>query len=223
MSSPAPAAKKLPVVKLAIVAVIGLAGAVLVLRGVNLREMVEQGLALIRSAGPWIYFSAMAVFPALGAPMMMFTIPAGEAFAAQMGLGGVIAATLAAITVNLMLTYWMARYALRPLLTGLLKKYGYSVPKVTPGNALMITLVVRLTPGTPFPLQGYILGLAEVPFRLFMIVSWLAVLPWAVGAIVLGRGVLNGNFKAVVIGIGVIIVAMAAVHFIRKRYLKREG
>ena len=43
-------------------------------------------------------------------------------------------------------------------------------------------------------------------------------------AIVLGRGVLNGNFKAVVIGIGVIIAAMAAVHFIRQRYLKqREG
>ncbi len=224
MSSPAPAAKKLPVVKLALVAVIGLVGVVLVLRGVNLRDLVEQGLGLIRSAGPWVYFSAMAIFPALGAPMLAFTIPAGEAFAAQMGLGGVIAATLTAIAINLMLTYWLARFALRPLLTGLLKRYGYSVPKVTPENRLIITLVVRLTPGTPYPLQGYILGLAEVPFRLFMIVSWLAVLPWAVGAIVLGRGVLNGNFKTVVVGVGVIIAAMAAVHFIRRRFLKqREG
>jgi len=224
MSSDAPAVKrKLPVFKLALVAGVIVVAAVLVLRGVNLRDVAERGIALIREAGPWVYFLAMTILPALGFPLLGLTIPAGEAFAPQMGLGWVIVAAMTAILLNLALTYWLARYALRPMLTGLLKRYGYGVPKVTPENSLMITLVVRLTPGAPFPLQGYILGLAEVPFRQFMLVSWLAVMPWTIGAVVLGRGVLNGNFKGVMAGVGVIVVAMVAVHFIRKKYLKREG
>ncbi len=154
---------------------------------------------------------------------MAFTIPAGEAFAGQMTLGGVLAATLAAITVNLALTYWLARRAVRPLLARLLKRFGYTVPRVTADNALSIALLVRLTPGPPFFLQGYILGLADVPFRLYMLVSWLCVLPWAAGAVVLGRGMLEGNFKMAAMGFGVIIAAAAAVHLIRRKVAKREG
>jgi uncharacterized membrane protein YdjX (TVP38/TMEM64 family) len=65
--------------------------------------------------------------------------------------------------------------------------------------------------------------MAEIPFRLFMIVAWLAVLPWAIGAIVLGKGIFNGNFQLVSYGIGVIVVATIAVHWVRKRYVKRPA
>ncbi len=222
MSSDAPVAKKLPLVKLAVLAVVAVVVLVLVLRGLDLRALVERGMALIRGAGPWVFFSALALLPAVGAPLMAFTIPAGEAFAAQMSLGGVIAAVLAAVAVNLALIYWLARYAFRPLLAGLAKRYGYAVPRVTSDNALTVALLVRLTPGPPYPLQGYLLGLAEVPFRLYMIVSWLCTLPWAVGAVVLGRGILNGNVKVAIAGVGVIVAAVAGVHLLRKRLLKCE-
>jgi uncharacterized membrane protein YdjX (TVP38/TMEM64 family) len=121
------------------------------------------------------------------------------------------------------LTYWLARQAVRPLLARLLKRFGYTVPRVTADNALSIALLVRLTPGPPFFLQSYILGLADVPFRLYMVVSWLCVLPWAAGAVVLGRGMLHGNFKMAAMGFGVIIAAVAAVHLIRRKVAKREG
>lgn len=218
-----PAARRRLLIRAGALGLVVLVAAVVVLRGIEVRPLIDQGMALIRGAGPWGFFGAMALLPAVGAPLMAFTIPAGEAFAAQMTLGGVIAATLAAIAVNLALTYWMARRAVRPLLERLLKRFGYAVPRVTPDNALSIALLVRLTPGPPFFLQGYILGLAEVPFRLYMVVSWLAVLPWAIGAVVLGRGVLNGNFKMAAMGMGVIVAAVAAVHLIRRRLAKREG
>ena len=223
MSSEAPVAKKLPLVNLAVVAGVLVVGAVLVLRGVALRGLVERGMAVIRSAGPWAFFAGMALLPAIGAPLLAFTIPAGEAFAAQLTLGGVLAATLAAIAVNLALTYWLAHHGLRPLLTRLIARYGYRVPRVTPENALSVTLLVRLTPGTPFFLQGCLLAFAEVPFRLFMVVSWLCVLPWAVGAVVLGQGVLNGNFKRASLGLAVLVAAVIAVQVLRRKYLKREG
>jgi uncharacterized membrane protein YdjX (TVP38/TMEM64 family) len=170
-----------------------------------------------------VFFTAMTILPAFGVPMLAFTIPAGQAFAERMGLGGVIAAALVAIAVNLALTYWIARYALRPLLTSLITRYGYSVPRITRENALSVLLVVRLTPGPPYALQCFVLGIAEAPFKLYMIISWIALLPYALGAIVLGEGLLKGNFKTVLMGAGVVVVASIGLQWLRKKYFTREA
>jgi uncharacterized membrane protein YdjX (TVP38/TMEM64 family) len=218
-----PALKRGWLIRAGVFGVVVVGAGVLVLRGVNFRELIDQMIVLIRDAGPWVFFGAMALLPLIGAPLMAFTMMAGTAFASQMTMGGVLAATLAAIAVNLALTYWLARRAVRPLMERLLKRFGYTAPRVTAENALSISLLVRLTPGPPFFLQSYILGLAEVPFRLYMLVSWLCVLPWAVGAVVLGRGLFDGNFKVAAMGLGVIIAAVAAVHLLRRKVAKREG
>lgn len=222
----APPKKKLPLVKLAIVAVVLLIAGVFVLRAVGMDRLVgwlDQLVGVIRGMGPWVFFAAMTVLPALGVPMLAFTIPAGEAFAPTMGLGGVIAVALVVIALNLALSYWVARYALRPLLTRLLTRYGYSVPRVTRENALSVLLVVRLTPGPPYAFQCFLLGLAEAPFKLYMIVSWLAILPYALAAIILGQGLRNGNFKTIIAAVGVIVVATIGLQWLRKKYFPREG
>jgi len=213
--------RKLPVFTLCILAFAAVAATLLLLRGVDVRGLAGQGMNMIRDAGPWVYFAATAFLPAVGAPLSAFTIVAGEAFAAQMTLAGVIAATLAAIAANLALTYWLARRALRPLLSRFTEYYGYRIPRVTKANALNVALFIRLTPGPPFFMQSYMLGLAEVPFRLYMAVSWLCILPWAVAFVVLGKGAFAGNFKLVLTGVGVLVAATALVHWIRKRYAAR--
>lgn len=223
-SEEAPVAKKkLPVAKLAVAAVVLLVAAVFLLRGVDFVALKERAFALIRGVGPVTFFSAMAVLPTFAVPITLFTIPAGEAFAPQFGMGGVIAICLVTLAVNLALTYWVARYAARPLLTRLLQRYGYTVPRATPENALAITVVMRLTPGPPYAVQGYVLGIAEVPFGLYMIGSWLCQAPYAVGFIVLGQGLLNGNFMLAAKGVGVLVVVIFAVQWWRKKYSKRES
>jgi uncharacterized membrane protein YdjX (TVP38/TMEM64 family) len=213
--------RKLPIlpVALALVAVAGVA--LLLVRGLDFRAAEERSIALVRSAGPWAFFAGAALLPAIGAPLSFFTILAGELFAPRMTLPGVIAAMFAAIAVNLALTYWLARYALRPLISRLAAHYGYGIPKVTPANALSVALVVRLTPGPPYFLQSYILGMAEAPFGLYMVVSWLCQLPWGIGFIVLGKGLFNGNFKMAIYGVGLIVVASVIVQQLRKRYAAR--
>lgn len=223
MSSQATASpRKLPLFKLGLLAVVLAVLAALSLRGVDLRALAERGMLLIRQAGPTAFFGAMVVLPAFGMPMAAFTIPAGEAFGAQLGLPLVIGLSLVAIAVNLAIGYAVARYALRPPLLALLTRCGYTVPRITPENALGVLLVVRLTPGPPYAAQACILGVAEAPFRLYMIVSWLAVLPWALGGIVLGKGLFNGNFAVVLIGLGVLVVAGVLVHWLRRRFARRE-
>ena len=223
MSSETPAVKKLPVVKLAVAGVVLAVIAVLVVRGVDVPALINRGMDLIRRVGPVAFFLAMAVLPTVAVPFSLFTIPAGEAFAPQLGLGTVIAIALVVLAVNLALSYWVARYALRPVHTRLLLRYGYTVPRVTPDNALAVTLVMRLTPGPPYVVQCYVLGIAEVPFGLYMIASWLCQAPWVVGFIVLGQGLLNGNFIVAAKGLGVLVVLVVAVQWLRKKYAKREG
>ncbi len=208
---------------LAALAVFSIVLAVLVLRGVDVRGLLDRGILVIRDFGAPVFFLAMAILPAFGVPMLAFTMTAGEAFEPQLGLPGVIAIALIAIAVNLALGYWVARYALRPVLAGLIKRYGYSVPRVTNENALTVTLLVRLTPGPPYALQACILGLAEVPFRLYLIVSWLAMVPWTLGGVILGKGLLSGKFGMAASGIGVLIVAVILVQIIRRKYFRRKA
>jgi uncharacterized membrane protein YdjX (TVP38/TMEM64 family) len=219
---PAPK-KKLPLVPLGILAAVAIVVAILVLKGLDYRVIVHRGLEVIRSTGPVTFLVATAFLPAFGAPLSVFTLTAGELFAPAMTMPGVIVAMMVAIAANLAFTYYLARYALRPVLSKVIRRYGYSIPSVTRENALSIALTIRLTPGPPFAVQSYMLGLAEVPFRLYMIVSWLCILPWAVGAIVVGKGVFNGNFMLVSYGIGVIAVATFVVNILRKKYVKRAG
>ncbi len=178
------------------------------------RAGIEAGLAAVRAAGPGWYFAAMAVVPL---PLAWFTVPAGEAFAAQLTLGGVIAAALAAVGVQLALSYAVARYALRPAIERLVRRRGFAVPRVTTENAGSVALLVRLTPGPPMILGSCVLAVAEVPFLLYLVVSWLVTVPWVVGGVVLGRGILSGNVQAVAVGIGVLVAAVFATRWLRRR------
>lgn len=226
MSADAPLPrKKLPILTLAIggavLAVIG----VLALREIGVARLVQlfdQFVAIIRDMGPWVFFSAMTILPAVGAPLMAFNLVAGEAFAPQMTMPGVIVTVAAVIAANLGLTYWLSRYALRPLLARLVARYGYAVPRVTRENALTVTLLVRLTPGLPYFLQCYLLGLAEVPLRLFMIVSWLAVVPISCSAVVLGKAAREGHLGKIGAVLGVMVVVVVLVQMVRRKVAKHE-
>jgi uncharacterized membrane protein YdjX (TVP38/TMEM64 family) len=215
--------RKLPLVPLGAALVLCAALAFLLLRGLHFHELADRAVAMVRSAGPWAFFSSAAVLPAVGAPLTAFTIVAGELFAPTMTMPGVIAAMFAAIAVNLALTYWLARIALRPLLSRLLGRYGYSVPRVTKSNALTVILALRLTPGTPFAVQSYILGLAEAPFGTYFLASWLCQIPWHAGCIIMGKGILNGNFKSALAGFGILVVATVLIGQLRKWQVQRSA
>lgn len=222
--------RKLPLVKLAIIAaVLGIAVIAVLLRGGNLGQLVQQSVAIIdqviaviRAMGPLVFFLGMAVLPAFGAPLSFFSVAAGEAFAPQLTMPGVVCAAMAAIALNQALTYWLARYALRPVLQKLIARWHYEVPRITKDNALTVTIIVRNTPGPPYFMQGYLLGIGEVPFRLYMLVSWISVLPWTIGFIVLGKAAREGNFGKIIGAVVVIVLAIVVVQVMRRRVAKRE-
>lgn len=218
--------RKLPVLRLVVAGVVCAVVGLVVLREIGwarLMEWVDLFIAAIRDMGPWVFFGVMAVLPAFGAPLSIFSLAAGEAFAPRFTMPGVIALAMVAIAVNQALSYWLARYALRPVLGKLVARYGYQVPRVTKENALGLAIIVRNTPGPPYFMQSYLLGLGEVPFGLYMIVSWLSVLPWTAAFIMLGKAAREGHFGKIATGIGVLVIAVAAVQILRKKFAKRES
>jgi len=221
-SSPA----KVPVgllVKLGLVAVAGLVVAVLLLRGVDVRGLIDQTLEWIRNAGPWVFFGAIAVLPAFGFPISLLYLAAGPAFGPQMTLPGVIAATLVALAVNFALTFWLAHRALRPLVERLLAHTQFRVPQVSPENELTVAVLVRVTPGPPLFLQGYILGLSGVRFRTYMAVSLAVQAVMGTGVIVFGKALVEGKGGMAVMGAMLLVAAAVLVHVLRKRFAKRDA
>lgn len=199
-----------------------LVGGILVLRGFDIKSMIINIMETIRLLGPLAFFTAMALLPAAGFPLMAFALTAGPAFGAQLGLGGILFGSALAITVNVVLTYWLARRALRPLLAWALARLGYQIPVVPAADQFEVTLLVRITPGPPFFVQSYLLGLAEIPFRTYLLPSLLFPMINLSGVVIFGDALMHGKGKVAVLGISLVVAGLLGVHLLRRHLRQRR-
>lgn len=211
-----PAPNKSLLIKLAVLGVIVLVAGVLVLHGIDLTAWVDRFMAVIRSAGPWVFFTAMAILPAFGAPLMAFALSAGPAFSERLGIGGVLAGYGVAVGMNIALTYWLARFAVRPWVERLVARMGYRIPQFDEEEQLEVTLLLRITPGPPFFVQSYLLGLGKVAFFTYLWVSWAIAMIYAVGFVVFGDAIVHGRGGMAMTGVMLFIAAAIVTHLVRK-------
>ena len=216
------AQRRLRLIKVGAVALVLLVGAGLVARGYDLKGAVEQGLALVRGAGPVVFFLAMAVLPAVGAPQMAFSLTAGSLFGAQLGMGLVVLFASLAMFFNMALAYWLASRVLRPVLEVLLGRLGYKVPQVQPGDETDLIVLLRVTPGIPFPVQNYLLGLARANFGRYLLLSIVLQGPLNAAFVVFGEALLHGRGKMVFYGLSAIVVLLVGTHLVWKHYSRKQ-
>jgi uncharacterized membrane protein YdjX (TVP38/TMEM64 family) len=221
MTEPARRPNRALLLKLAAVGVVLLVAAVLVARGLDLKGLLAQGLELIRGAGPVAFFTGMALLPAIGAPLSVFLLTAGPVFGPTLGIGWVIVLAELAIVVNMVISYYLARRALRPLLEKLCTRLGYRLPRAAPGDEFDLIVILRLTPGPPFPVQNYLLGLADVPFWRYLITSFLCMAPVHIAFIVFGDAMLHGKGRMALFALGLLAALAATTQLIRKHYKKK--
>ncbi|MES1166408.1 MAG: VTT domain-containing protein, partial [Pseudomonadota bacterium] len=150
-----------------------------------------------------------------------FALTAGTAFSERLGMPVVVGCALAAVTFNFLLTYGLARWALRPLVEKLVVRFGYKLPEVEAGDSADLVLILRLTPGIPFFVQNYLSGLAEVNFRKYALLSCLIVWPFNAAVVVFSDAVIHGRGRLAITA-GMLLVAVgAATHLARKHYAKK--
>jgi uncharacterized membrane protein YdjX (TVP38/TMEM64 family) len=187
----------------------------------DLPQLLEQALTLIRTAGPGIFFLAMILLPAIGVPMLTFLLPAVPLFAGQLGLPAVLVISLACLTVNMVLTYALARRGLRPLLARLVARLGYRLPEVKAGDVTDLIVILRVTPGIPFSVQNYLAGLAEAPFGKYLLVSCIVAWPLAIAFMLFGDSLLQGKGKVALMMLGLLAALAVARILIRRHYAAR--
>ncbi len=188
----------------------------------TLIELVDAVVFGLREAGPVVFFLAMALLPAAGFPLLAFTLAAGPVFGPTLGTGWVIAWSLTAVVANLLLTYWLANRALRPFVGWLLRHFGITVPGNTTEGAWQITLIVRLTPGPPFWVQSYLLGLIRVPLAPYLVVSTSIMAGYIIALVSGGAAMAEGNGRLVAVAAGVLVVSVAVMQLLRQRTIRRR-
>lgn len=183
----------------------------------DVHAVFGQGMEVLRSAGPGFFFAAMVLLPAAGAPVSLFSITAGSLFGDWLGMPLVALLCALAIIANVSLSYLLARGILRSLLQRLISRLGYPLPAIGSADIDVIVLL-RVTPGVPFFVQNYLLGVAAVPFKRYLLVSCLVALPINAAFLLFGAGVFEGDSKSTLTGLLILVAAVAAIRLVRKLY-----
>jgi uncharacterized membrane protein YdjX (TVP38/TMEM64 family) len=178
-------------------------------------EAADAVILQLRQAGPVAFFLALAVLPSLGVPLMPFTLVAGPAFGPSMGLGAVVLCTIASVSVNVALSYWLASRLLRPSIIKLAHRLGYQLP--TPSGSWHLAAVMRLAPGLPFFAQSYVLGLIRVPFGSYMAASVLVPAGYISGIVLLGDAIWQVQGRTFFLAICILLLTGTILHFLRTR------
>lgn len=178
------------------------------------RAGIQGGVAAVvdacRRAGAPVFFAAMAVLPVLGFSLFAFVVAAGPVFAPVLGTGAVIGLGLAALAVNVTISYVVTTSALRPWVLGLVQRFGCRLPPEAQSAGWEVGLLVRLLPGPPFGLQSCVLALAGMRFGPYFATSIVIPGLYYSTLVALGRGALSHNpwvIAAALIFLGVVCVA----------------
>lgn len=222
-SSPAQKSKKGLLLKLAIVLVVAAAGGLALLRGLDVRGAIDTVLAMMREAGPLVFFSGMAVLPAFGFPLSPFTLSAGSIFGPTLGMPLVLLYMWLALSVNVAITYVLARWLGRPWLEKLVLRFGYRWPEVPADEYWDVAILFRVTPGPPFFLQSAILGLARVPLRVYLTVSILVAGMYGTAFAVFGEALLAGKGRMVLLGVGAFAALAVGTHLLRRHLSHKKA
>jgi uncharacterized membrane protein YdjX (TVP38/TMEM64 family) len=189
--------------------------------GGDLRAGVDAVMAVLRTAGPGVFFTGMALLPLVGFPLAPFTFAAGPVFAPQLGVTAVIACALGAVTVNVALGYWISAQALRPLMQRLMQALGRTLPQATASSGWQLTLFVRVIPGTPFFVQSYLLGIARVPFLTYLSISVAVMAALIAGTILAGDAWMRGDRTVLIAsGMGCALVGLG-MHLLRRKLMHK--
>jgi uncharacterized membrane protein YdjX (TVP38/TMEM64 family) len=202
-------------------AVIAVAAGYFILHGLDWIGLFNVAMGHVRAAGPLVFFAAMGVLPAVGAPVLAFILTAGPAFGPQLGLGGVLAACAVSHLLSLSIGYWLARRWLRPWLQKFVARSRHKVPEVARADQFEVTLLLRITPGPPFFLQNFLLGLAEIPFPRYLAISWTVIMLNTAGLVIFGAKLESGEGREALLGISVFVAALLIIHILRRHYAKR--
>ncbi len=162
---------------------------------------------------PWVFFTAFVILPLWGFPVFPFYFIAAELYGRVPGI--LLVGT--SLMVHLVVVFWIASRLFRGLITNLISRSRYHLPQIPSSEYVKITFVLRITPGIPFFVQNYLLGLGGITFRVFFFVSWPIQFLWGIAFILLGESAFEGNLSIGLMSVCFIIALAIITKIVRDR------
>jgi uncharacterized membrane protein YdjX (TVP38/TMEM64 family) len=173
----------------------------------DMGRLIGEYWAVLQTMPPLVYFATMAMICILPVPISPFYVAAGPLF----GFSTALLWIAPAIAVNQLLAHHLTDGVLRPSLEALLSGRGYLVPKPrSKSEQNLLTGLIRVTPGVPYAIQNWILGLAGVERARYLAISWPIQMLHATAWVLLGQSAFEGRAGVASLAIG-LIVAFALV------------
>jgi uncharacterized membrane protein YdjX (TVP38/TMEM64 family) len=158
--------------------------------------------------------TCFAFLPLTGFPVTLILLAVGARFGFAIGL----AITAAAIIVHLSISYPLAERLRRPV-TALLRRAGWTLPKLDQRSAWPFSLWLSLAPGLSYALKNYTSPLAGVPFRTYFFTYFPVHLCTSVIGLLLGGATMHFSWPLVC---GVLVYAIS-MGLLSKRLAARLG
>ena len=95
--------------------------------------------------------------------------------------------------------------------------WGFKIPEVSEADQRSLVILVRVTPGPPYVLQNYVLGVARVTFGTYFLISWAVVAFYSTAMILFGDALMNGRGRVALIAASLLVAFVVGVRFVRKR------
>ena len=173
-------------------------------------------------AHPLLLVLALATLPGVGFPMSPLLILFGIVMGPRFGMPLACVIGIAATSFCTIWTYALATGPLRHFLqTRLLSKW--TLPKLTEQSALRLGLIIRITPGIPYPLQNVALGVMGLRFKTYLLASLPVQSLFTVGFIVTGGAIFEGKAGLALTGALVLVVIVLVSRMLRSRTTSHVG
>ena len=166
----------------------------------------------LRSIPPWAFVLGFVVLPALGFPISLFYLTVGAVFRDP---GLALAVALGCMTVNMALSYAVARVLSRPI-QGFLHRRGYPLPQLTEGAEWRAIVLLRASP-LPWLMQSWLLALGGSRFLPYMLVGAPVQSLVGAGMVLVGESLFQGNAVWLLAGVTAFLLGQAALTALRRR------
>ena len=171
----------------------------------------------LQSAPAPVYFAVMSV-------VLLAPVPASVLYVAAGPLYGVLPSLLwiaPALAINALLVHAIAGSLLRPRLERFVARRGLKIPALeTRADEHLFTVLIRITPGIPYFVQSWLLGLAGVQRTPFVLITVAIQMLYATGFVVLGRSAFEGDTGVAVAALATLVVVSLGARQVHKRFRK---
>lgn len=187
----------------------------------NWKDRFYQVLDFLE-ANPWALMAAVAILPGIGFPLSPLLVFFGIALAPRFGMPLTCLLGIFSQSICTTWTYLLASGPLREALRRMITKHR-ELPEPTQENMVQMGVILRITPGIPYPLQNIVLGILGMRLRPYLMVSLPITSIWTVAFIVTGGAIFEGQAGLAISGILLLVVLILLTKMFQRRTRTHAG